>query len=81
MHIVLYKYLSSFCIYFIIYLLFLYYKISEEADEIFDIKTPLTTSQFVEWSCAQFAQPVTLKNETESISDMESRAHYEREWR
>ncbi|KAK2586076.1 hypothetical protein KPH14_008365 [Odynerus spinipes] len=55
--------------------------ITEEADEISGIKTPLTTSQFVEWSCAQFAQPVTSKSETESMSDMESRAHYEREWR
>ncbi|KAK9301643.1 hypothetical protein QLX08_006065 [Tetragonisca angustula] len=55
--------------------------ISEEADEVAGIKTPLTTSQFVEWSCAQFAQPVSLEIETESMNDMESRAHYEREWR
>ncbi|XP_076243064.1 regulatory associated protein of MTOR complex 1 isoform X2 [Calliopsis andreniformis] len=55
--------------------------ISEEADEVAGIKTPLTTSQFVEWSCAQFAQPVSLESETESMNDMESRAHYEREWR
>lgn len=56
-------------------------QISEEADEVAGIKTPLTTSQFVEWSCAQFAQPVSLEIETESMNDMESRAHYEREWR
>ncbi|KZC07312.1 Regulatory-associated protein of mTOR [Dufourea novaeangliae] len=55
--------------------------ISEEADEVAGIKTPLTTSQFVEWSCAQFAQPVSVEIETESMNDMESRAHYEREWR
>ncbi|KAG7209721.1 hypothetical protein KM043_011355 [Ampulex compressa] len=55
--------------------------ISEESDEDPGIKTPLTTSLFVEWSCAQFAQPVSLENETESTNDMESRAHHEREWR
>ncbi|XP_078048119.1 regulatory associated protein of MTOR complex 1 isoform X1 [Augochlora pura] len=56
-------------------------QILEEADEFPEIKTPLTTSQFVEWSCAQFAQPVSLESETESMNDMESRAHYERDWR
>ncbi|XP_043280905.1 regulatory-associated protein of mTOR isoform X2 [Venturia canescens] len=55
--------------------------ISEEADELPGTKNPLTTSQFVEWSCSQFAQPVSFENETESTSDVESRAHYEREWR
>ncbi|XP_012271870.1 regulatory-associated protein of mTOR isoform X2 [Orussus abietinus] len=55
--------------------------ISEEADETPGVKNPLTTSQFVEWSCAQFAQPVSLESETESTNDVESRAHYEREWR
>lgn len=54
--------------------------ITEEADEVL-VKNPLTTSLFVEWSCAQFAQPVSLENETESTNDVESRAHYEREWR
>ncbi|XP_034933935.1 regulatory-associated protein of mTOR isoform X2 [Chelonus insularis] len=55
--------------------------ISEETDDTSGIRKPLITSQFVEWSCAQFAQPVSFDNETESTSDMESRAHYEREWR
>ncbi|KAK0077123.1 hypothetical protein PV325_004412 [Microctonus aethiopoides] len=55
--------------------------ISEEADDVIGTKNPLTSSQFVEWSCAQFAQPVSFDTETESTSDMESRSHYEREWR
>lgn len=42
------------------------------------VKTLLTTSQFVEWSCAQFAQPVSLEDEME---DVESRPYLEREWR
>ncbi|XP_066593709.1 regulatory-associated protein of mTOR isoform X1 [Prorops nasuta] len=54
--------------------------ISEETDEAPSIKEPLTTSQFVEWSCAQFAQPVSLKLETEP-HDIESIPYYEREWR
>ena len=45
------------------------------------VKNPLTTSQFVDWSCAQFAQPVSFDTEAESMNDIESRAHYEREWR
>lgn len=45
------------------------------------IKNPLTTSQFVEWSCSQFAQTVNFNAEDESMKDFESRAHYEREWR
>ncbi|XP_012221005.1 regulatory-associated protein of mTOR isoform X2 [Linepithema humile] len=52
--------------------------ISEEADEVLGAKTPLTISQFVEWSCAQFAQPVSLEDE---IDDIESRPYLEREWR
>ncbi|XP_046483288.1 regulatory-associated protein of mTOR isoform X4 [Neodiprion pinetum] len=55
--------------------------ITEEADEVLGFKNPLTTSLFVEWNCAQFAQPVSLESETESTNDIESRAHYEREWR
>ncbi|XP_012256997.1 regulatory-associated protein of mTOR isoform X2 [Athalia rosae] len=55
--------------------------ITEEPDEVLTVKNPLTTSLFVEWSCAQFAQPVSLENETESTNDVESRAHHEREWR
>lgn len=53
-------------------------QISEEADEVLGAKTPLTISQFVEWSCAQFAQPVSLEDE---IDDVESRPYLEREWR
>lgn len=56
-------------------------QISEESDEAPGIKASLTTSQFVEWSCAQFAQPVSVDTEAESTNDVESRAHYEREWR
>ncbi|KAH0548367.1 regulatory-associated protein of mTOR isoform X1 [Cotesia glomerata] len=55
--------------------------ISEETDEIIGLRKPLTSSQFVEWSCAQFAKPVSFDSVTESTSDLESRAHYEREWR
>lgn len=55
--------------------------IAEEADDASGPKNPLTSSQFVDWSCAQFAQPVNFDSETESTSDMESRSHYEREWR
>ncbi|XP_019699169.1 regulatory-associated protein of mTOR isoform X1 [Harpegnathos saltator] len=52
--------------------------ISEETDEVPGFKTPLTTSQFVEWSCAQFAQPANLENE---MDDVESKPYLEREWR
>ncbi|RLU18249.1 hypothetical protein DMN91_008605 [Ooceraea biroi] len=52
--------------------------ISEETDEVPGVKTPLTISQFVEWSCAQFAQPVSLEDE---MDDVESRPYLEREWR
>ncbi|XP_063991237.1 regulatory-associated protein of mTOR isoform X1 [Diachasmimorpha longicaudata] len=55
--------------------------ITEESDEAVDTKTPLISSQFVEWSCAQFAQPVSFETDAEATSDVESRAHYEREWR
>ncbi|XP_033214111.1 regulatory-associated protein of mTOR isoform X2 [Belonocnema kinseyi] len=55
--------------------------ISEETDETPVTKNPLITSQFVEWSCSQFAQPVNFENEAESTNDVESRAHHEREWR
>ncbi|XP_011498096.1 PREDICTED: regulatory-associated protein of mTOR isoform X1 [Ceratosolen solmsi marchali] len=55
--------------------------ISEESDEIIGVRTPLITSQFVEWSCAQFAQPVSFDAEAESINDVESRAYHERDWR
>ncbi|XP_058791281.1 regulatory-associated protein of mTOR isoform X2 [Phymastichus coffea] len=55
--------------------------ISEESDETQGFKNPLTTSQFVEWSCAQFAQPVSFDHEAESTNDVESRSHHEREWR
>ncbi|XP_023246408.1 regulatory-associated protein of mTOR isoform X2 [Copidosoma floridanum] len=55
--------------------------ISEESDETPGFRKPLVTSEFVEWSCAQFAQPVHHDAEAESAHDFESRAHYEREWR
>ncbi|XP_051171170.1 regulatory-associated protein of mTOR isoform X1 [Leptopilina boulardi] len=54
--------------------------ISEETDEP-PIKNPLITSQFLEWSCANFAQPVNLECETDPLYDVESKAHQEREWR
>ncbi|XP_014472593.1 PREDICTED: regulatory-associated protein of mTOR isoform X3 [Dinoponera quadriceps] len=52
--------------------------ISEETDEVPGFKTPLTTSQFVEWSCSQFAQPASLEDE---MDDVESKPYLEREWR
>ncbi|KAF7992418.1 hypothetical protein HCN44_001743 [Aphidius gifuensis] len=55
--------------------------ITEEADEAACNKTPLTTSQFVDWSCAQFAQPVSFDNDNNKQMDVESRSHNEREWR
>ncbi|KAJ8681855.1 hypothetical protein QAD02_017647 [Eretmocerus hayati] len=55
--------------------------ISEESDETSGFKSPLVTSQFVEWSCAQFAQPVSIDTQSESANDVESRAHHERDWR
>ena len=65
----------------LIFVAFYSYKISEEADDQPSVKEPLTTAEFVEWSCAQFAQPVTFENENETASDVESRAHHERAWR
>lgn len=40
--------------------------------------SPLVTTQFVEWSCKRFAQPVNAKDK---LKDVESTAYHEREWR
>nr|CAD7444287.1 unnamed protein product [Timema bartmani] len=52
--------------------------ISEEADDTCGVKQPLVTTQFVEWSCKYFAQPVMKFLED---NDIESSLYYEREWR
>lgn len=56
--------------------------INEEDDKDSHLRrpmsTPLVTTNFVEWSCKRFAQPVNAKNKLE---DIESGLFYEREWR
>ncbi|XP_071450687.1 regulatory-associated protein of mTOR-like [Hetaerina americana] len=52
--------------------------ISEEADDAGGLRKPLVSTQFVEWSCKYFAQPVMKFLEDD---DVESKQHYEREWR
>lgn len=53
--------------------------INEETDEKeHSSRKPLVSTQFVQWSSKRFAQPVMMKNKLE---DIESSAHYEREWR
>ncbi|CAG2054634.1 unnamed protein product, partial [Timema podura] len=52
-------------------------QISEEADDTCGVKQPLVTTQFVEWSCKYFAQPVMKFLED---NDIESSLYYEREW-
>ncbi|KAG8222534.1 hypothetical protein J437_LFUL004570 [Ladona fulva] len=52
--------------------------ISEETDDTGGVRKPLVSTQFVEWSCKYFAQPVMKFLEDD---DVESKQHYEREWR
>lgn len=52
--------------------------ISEDSDEKDNRRDPLVTTQFVSWSCKQFSTPV-MKAAT--VNDVESMAHYERDWR
>ncbi|KAJ9585619.1 hypothetical protein L9F63_002589, partial [Diploptera punctata] len=52
--------------------------ISEEENDVNSIRKPLITTQFVDWSCKYFAQPVMKYREE---NDVESNLHYEREWR
>ncbi|PNF16965.1 Regulatory-associated protein of mTOR [Cryptotermes secundus] len=52
--------------------------ISEEENDTNSNRKPLVTTQFVDWSCKYFAQPVMKFLED---NDVESSIHYEREWR
>ncbi|XP_067006454.1 regulatory-associated protein of mTOR isoform X2 [Anabrus simplex] len=52
--------------------------ISEETDDGSGLRKPLVTTQFVDWSCKYFAQPVMKFQEA---SDVESSLYYDREWR
>lgn len=52
--------------------------ISEDSDEKDHRREPLVTTQFVPWSCKQFATPIMKPT---AINDVESLTHYEREWR
>lgn len=52
--------------------------ISEETDDSSAAKKPLVNTQFVDWSCKYFAQPVVRAHDE---SDLESKSYYEREWR
>lgn len=51
--------------------------ISEDSDDKEQRKS-LVSTQFVEWSCKQFATPIMKPT---ALSDVESITHYEREWR
>lgn len=51
--------------------------ISEDSDDKEQRKS-LVSTQFVEWSCKQFATPIM---KPAALSDVESLTHYEREWR
>jgi len=53
-------------------------QISEEENDINSGHKSLVTTQFVDWSCKYFAQPVMKFLED---NDVESNLHYEREWR
>jgi len=53
-------------------------QISEEENDINCGRKSLVTTQFVDWSCKYFAQPVMKFLED---NDVESNLHYEREWR
>jgi hypothetical protein len=53
-------------------------QISEEENDINSGRKSLVTTQFVDWSCKYFAQPVMKFLED---NDVESNLHYEREWR
>lgn len=53
-------------------------RIAEESeDKEHSLRKPLVTTQFVEWSCKKFAQPMM----NSKIEDVESTGHYEKEWR
>ncbi|GFG29093.1 hypothetical protein Cfor_00263 [Coptotermes formosanus] len=52
--------------------------ISEEENDMNSGHKSLVTTQFVDWSCKYFAQPVMKFLED---NDVESNLHYEREWR
>jgi regulator-associated protein of mTOR len=53
-------------------------QISEEENDMNSGHKSLVTTQFVDWSCKYFAQPVMKFLED---NDVESNLHYEREWR
>lgn len=54
------------------------HRIAEESeDREQNLRKPLVTTHFVEWSCKKFAQPMMRTKE----EDVESATHYEKEWR
>lgn len=52
--------------------------ISEESDETTGSRKPLVSTQFIDWSCKYFAQPVMKFQEG---NDIESSLYYDREYR
>lgn len=52
--------------------------INEESTENENRRQPLVTTQFVPWSCKQFATSVMKES---PLNDVESKPYYEREWR
>uniref|UniRef100_A0A0A9WPK3 Regulatory-associated protein of mTOR n=2 Tax=Lygus hesperus TaxID=30085 RepID=A0A0A9WPK3_LYGHE len=50
----------------------------DSVEECLNGSRTLVTSQFIEWSCKYFAQPVMVET---SESDVESPSHYQRAWR
>lgn len=55
------------------------HRIAEESEDNKEqnLRKPLVTTQFVEWSCKKFAQPM-MKSK---IQDVESTVYFEKEWR
>lgn len=54
------------------------HKVTEENEEKeLNLRKPLVTTQFVEWSCKKFAQPMM----TGKVEDVESSIFFEKEWR
>lgn len=54
------------------------HRIAEETDDKEqNLRKPLVTTHFVEWSCKKFAQPMMRSK----IEDIESMGYYEKEWR
>lgn len=55
------------------------HRIAEESEDNkeHNLRKPLVSTQFVEWSCKKFAQPM-MKSK---IQDVESTGYFEKEWR